>query len=676
MRAARAPRRACSAIFLAAAVALAGPAAPIGAEIARLDVAVSIPPADRGDALQEAVVLRGIADVAADSWPTLLEVRPGQAGDASVRVSVTRAAGALVVATELLPSSGPRRTLRSTVPAGSEDAVAPVAAADIAWLWAAASGFRGLEPGPAPALAAAIETDALATLTGWTAADLEPLAIASSAEGLSVLFPRGWLTLGPLFRIGAAAARDLALRTAGGGPVFTGIARSGRGTIVLARADGTVETVDPLLASRASFPAPRGSRLLALPGHEAALVAGSELTFVPLDSGTAERRSVRIAAGWITAVDADGAGTVRAWDGQERRVRVVERGGRDVSSIRPLVPATALPAPQALVVLPDGSFLIGGAGQLWKFERSGIPAWRLSRLPGVPGGALPASFALAVDGATGAIWLLDGPSRRVLQFGGTDRSIGDGPAAEASRSLSELLQRLDERESAALERAGELALEADQPFAAARFAARLARLGATGAEDLAAAADLMTLRDHARAAARAVDDLAGALLAGRAADACQRAVDLARAWRDRDPGDEEAARLLDRLTGLRRELRDAAASKPDAPSLAAVALVAHEDGRRIVRVRLALRAPEAVAGLRLSFAFAGWTPVPASRDVGDMSAGEERVVELELALGNVPGPLPALLPGAAWMRWQTGTEGRGAAVLLDVGIEDQEGAVR
>ncbi len=665
-------------MFLVAIVVLAAAVPPAAAAPARLEVSVSIPPADRGGALQEPLVLRGITDFAAESWPTLFEIRPGEPGDASARVTVTRAAGTIVVATELLPASGTRRTLRSTIPDGSEDAIVPVAATDIAWLWAAAAGFRGLEPGPAPALAASIETDSLAGLTGWTATDLEPLAIASSTEGLTVLFPRGWLTLDPLFRIGKAAARDLALQTASDGRVYTGIALTGRSTIVLDRADGTIETVDPLLATRTSFAVPRGSRLLALARHEAALVAGPELTFVPLDSGSTDHRTLRIAAGWITAVDVDPTGTLWAWDGQERRVRVVEHGGREISSIRPLVPAAALPAPQALAVLPDGSFLIGGAGQLWKFERSGIPAWRLSRLPGVPGGTLPASFALAVDGATRAVWLLDAPSRRVLQFGGTDRSIDEGPAAEAARALGELLQTLDERDGAVLERAGALALQADQPFTAARFASRLARLDAAGAGDLAAAADLMTLRDHARGAARVVDELAGALLAVRAADACQRAVDLARAWRDRDPGDAEAGRLLDRLTGLRRELRDAATSKPDAPSLAAVATVASEDGRRVARVRLALRAPEgsAVAGLRLTFAFPGWTPVPASVDVGTLVAGEERAVELELALGNVPESLPARLPGAAWLRWERGTEGRSAAVRLDVTILDQEGTKR
>lgn len=668
--------RSIHAAVLVAVVALASAAAPGRAAPARIDLAVSVE--DRGGALQETDMRNGIADIAADSWPTLLAIRPGQPGDASARVSVTGSGGAVVVETVLLPGSGGKRTLRSTVPAGSVDAVASVAAADIAWLWAAAAGFRGLEPGPAPALAAVLETDALAALTGWAAAGLEPMDIASSNEGLTILFPRGWLTLGPLFRVGPAAARDLALQPTADGPVYAGVGRSARGTIVLSRADGTIETVDPLLAARGPISAPPGARLLALAGHEVALAAGTELTFVALDSGIGERRSVKIAAGWITAVGADASGALWAWDGQERRVRVVDRTGREVSSIRPLVSAAALPVPQSLAVLADGSFLIGGAGQLWKFERSGMPAWRLSRLPGVPGGSLPASFALAVDAETGAVWLLDGPARRVLQFGGTDRGIGDGPAGEASRALAELLQRLDEREYDALERAGALALEADQPFAAARFAARLARLGAPGAADLAAAADLLVLRDHARAASGLVDALAGALLAGRAAEACQHAVDLARAWRDRDPGDEEAGRLLDRLTLRRRELRDAVTAKPDAPAISAVATVDREADRPLVRARLALRAPQnaAVAGLRVTFALPGWTPVPAFAEVGDLAAGEERAIEVEIALGDVPGRLPTILPGAAWLRWERGAEGRSGAVLLDVAVEDPEGATR
>jgi hypothetical protein len=663
---------------LLAAVALATAAAPGRAAPARIDLAVSIPVADRGTALQEAAVLRGIADIAADSWPTLLAIRPGETGDASARVSVTRSGGAVVVATELLPSSGPARTLRSTLPVGSENAIASVAAADIAWLWSAAAGFRGLEPGPAPSLVAVLETDALAALTGWSAAGLEPMDIASSDEGLTVLFPRGWLTLGPLFRVGPMTERDLALVPSGDGPVYTGVERSARGTIVLARADGTLETVDPLLAVRGSISGPPGARLFTLAGHELAMAAGSELSIVPAESGSAERRSVRIAAAWITAFGADASGAFWAWDGLERRVRIVDRTGREVSSIRPLASAAALSVPQSLAVLADGSFLLGGAGQLWKFERSGIPAWRLSRLPGVPGGSLPPSFALAVDGATGTVWLLDGPSRRVLQFGGTDRGIGDEPVAEASRALAELLQSLDERDVEALERAGVLALDADQPFAAARFATRLARAGAPGSPDLAAAADLLVQRDHALAAAGVVDLLADALLAGRAADACQRAVDLARVWRDRDPGDAEAGRLLDRLTLRRRELRDAASAKPDAPAIAAAAVVAREAGRTLMRARLKLRAPvsTAVTDLQVTFALPGWTPVPAFADVGDLAATEERVIEMELAIGDAPGRLPMLLPGAAWLRWKRGTEGRSGAVLLDVSIEDPEGATR
>ena len=412
----------------------------------------------------------------------------------------------------------------------------PTAAGDVAWLWAAAAGFEGLAPGPAPGLAAVLETDSLAGVTGWGPDGLEPLAIDSSAEGLTILFPTGWLTLRTLFRIGNEAARDLLLQPDTADPVYTGLARGARGSIVLSRSDGAVLLVDPLLATRQPIAAPPGARLLAIAAHEAAFLAGTEATFVPLDSGETRTRSVRIAAAWITAADMDAAGNLWAWDGQERRLRVTTREGREISAVRPLVRASDLPVPQALAVQADGSFLLGGSGELWRFESSGIPSWRISRLPGVPGGSLPASFALAVDRSTGAVWLLDGPSRRVLQFGGTARTIDDGPAAEASRALSALLQTLDERDAGALERAGARARDADMPLEAARFAVRLARGRAPDAADLAAAAEVMALRDCARAAAGAMEDLAATLLAERALSACQQAVDLARAWRDRVPG--------------------------------------------------------------------------------------------------------------------------------------------
>ncbi|MCX7030779.1 MAG: hypothetical protein NTU62_11765, partial [Spirochaetes bacterium] len=650
------------AVLLALAAALAGPLAAGSAAVARIDLAVSIPASSRDDTLQEKAVLRGIMDFAVRAWPALLEIRPGEAGDASARVTVIRDVKAITVATELLAGSASKRSLRSTVPPDSAKSVVPTAAADVAWLWAAASGFQGLGPGPAPGLAAVLETDSLAGLTGWSPAGLEPLAIASSAEGLTILFPRGWLTLGPLFRIGKEAARDLLLQPRQDDPVYAGLARSSRGSIVLSRADGAAQLVDPLVASRQPLAAPPGARLLAIARHEAAFLSGSEATFVPLDSGGTPTRSVRIAAAWITAVDADAAGNLWAWDGQERRVRVTTREGREISAVRPLVRASDLPVPQALAVLADGSFLLGGSGELWRFEASGIPSWRLSRLPGVPGGSLAASFAIAVDRSSGAVWLLDGPSRRVLQFGGTGRTIDDSPAAEASRALSALLSELDERDAGGLERAGALALAADMPLEAARFATRLARGGAPGAADLAAAAEVMVLRDHARAAAGATADLAAGLLAERALATCQQAVDLARAWRDRDPGDPEAGRLLEDLTGRRRELRDATAPKADAPTLAATARAAVSDGQRTgteretravtgretrtpaerearavtgretrtITVRIVLRAPAAadLAGLRLSFTFPGWTPVPATTDVGALAAGGERTLEV------------------------------------------------
>jgi len=673
-------RRIATVALLAAAIALAGPLARGAAAPARIDLAVSIPAASRSAALQEQAVLRGIVEHAVRAWPALLAIRPGESGDGSALVTIARDARTITVSTQLAAGSSPRRALRSSVPADSEESVVPTAAADIAWLWASASGFAGLAPGPAPALAAVLETDALSDVTGWPAADLEPLAVAASAEGITVLFPHGWLTFGRLFRIARETERDLLLQPDTADPVFSALARSARGSFVLARSDGESMLVDPLTSARRRIPAPPGSRLAACSGHEAVFLAGPAASFVPLDSDAGDLRTVRIAAAWITAADTDPAGNLWAWDGQERRLRVIAPGGREFFSIRPLVAASDLPLPQALTVMPDGSFLLGGSGELWEFEPSGVPAWRVSRLPGSPGGSLPAAFATAVDRSTGAIWLLDGPSRRVLQFGGLERTIADDPAAEAARGLASALGVLDERDAGGLGRAGELALAADMPLMAARFASRLARDGAAGADDLAAAAEVMTLRDRSRAASGAVEELAASLLVERALAACQRAVDLARAWRDRDPGDPDAARLLEDLTSRRRELRDAAGPKTDAPAIAATARAVTAAGRRTIAVRLVLRASAAadVAGLRVSFTFPGWTPVPAVADCGNLAAGAERTLELELALGDVPAALPAVLPGAAWLRWERASEGRSLAVRLEVAVEGAgaEGASR
>jgi hypothetical protein len=672
--------RTAAAVILALTATLAMPPARGTAAPARIDLAVSIPAQSRDATLQEEAVLRGIVEFAVRAWPALLQIRPGEPGDASARVALARDASTITVSTELTAGSAPKRTLRSSIPADSSGSVVPTAAADIAWLWASASGFAGLAPGPAPGLAAVLETDTLAGMTGWSPVGLEPLAIASSGEGITILFPHGWLTLGPSFRIRPEAERDLSLQSDEADPVYAGLARSLRGSVVLDRSDGEALLVDPFTSGRQRLPAPPDARLVAVAAHEAVFLAGSTATLVPLESGGEQPRTVRIAAAWITAATADPAGNLWAWDGQERRLRVTTRDGREISSVRPLVRASDLALPQALCVLTDGSFLLGGSGELWKFEASGVPAWRISRLPGAPGGSLPAAFAVAVDRSTGAVWLLDGPSRRVLQFGGTAPTIADDPSAEAARALAALLGDLDERDAGSLARAGGLALAADMPLDAARFASRLARDGSPGADELAAAAEVMALRDQARAAAGATDDLAAALLAEGALAACQRAVDLARTWRDRDPGDPDAARLLEDLTARRRELRDAATPKADAPSLAAVVRSAASAGRRTVAVRLSVRAPAAadLAGLRVSFTLPGWTPVPAVADLGALAAGRERTLELELALGDVPKTLPAVLPGAAWLRWERAAEGRSAAVRLEVAVEGAgaEGAPR
>ena len=105
--------------------------------------------------------------------------------------------------------------------------------------------------------------------------------------------------------------------------------------------------------------------------------------------------------------------------------------------------------PQQIEAYADGSFLLGGSGEVWKFQNSGIPVWKLTRIPGRPAETLPALFALAANDTDGTFTILDGPSRRLLSF-------APGPTPEDG-SLGSLLSRMNRRNAPEVQEASALA---------------------------------------------------------------------------------------------------------------------------------------------------------------------------------------------------------------------------
>ena len=142
--------------------------------------------------------------------------------------------------------------------------------------------------------------------------------------------------------------------------------------------------------------------------------AGAAITLISLSAP--RHASIPVDASYASAFSTDREGNLWVWDAGERRIRILTQEGREVYSIRPLFPASTMQLPQQLDVYDDGSFLLGGSGEVWKFANTGIPLWRLTRIPGRPSELLPAAFSLAANGTDGSFTLLDAPSRRLLSF--------------------------------------------------------------------------------------------------------------------------------------------------------------------------------------------------------------------------------------------------------------------
>ncbi|HET6449784.1 MAG TPA: hypothetical protein VFI08_00680, partial [Spirochaetia bacterium] len=396
----------------------------------------------------------------------------------AVRIRVRPDGGGYVVSTDFSADGqlrpGTMSSLDSRVPAASPSSLAATISSDIAFLYFSARGLSTLPLSPPPVLLASVGLEALGELTGWDTKELEPVGISGHGDEFTLCFAHRYLTLGPYATVNEDTARDL-LAQPGQEPLqISGAATGLDGELVLlSQQAGSLVSVSPRLGTRAVVPAPGlsalparllGSNLvLSLPGD------GSAGLLAYTRDGTRGPVRVAVAGSYVSAMDRDAEGNIWAWDAGERRIRVLTATGREIHAIRPLLSASTMPLPQQLAVFDDGSFLLAGSSEVWKFESSGIPVWRLSRIPGRPGESLPASMDLAVDRSAGTIVLLDQQSRRLLVF---------SPAPTPDQApLVPVLARLDGRRSADLQQASTLARTLGLDLAAWSYADREAAGG-------------------------------------------------------------------------------------------------------------------------------------------------------------------------------------------------------
>jgi hypothetical protein len=617
--------------IIAAILALAVPGAALWAEGA---LAVSL--AVTGDAgiagLEPQAVADGLSSFVNGMDSGIVEIVPSRAA-ALARVTLTPSSAGLAARTELT-RDGARVSRTSLVPPGSPGSIIPTVAGDLLYLARSIRGFADTPLSPAPRLAAALSTDQLAALTGLNPEAMEPIGIAGTDGGITVVFPHGWLTLGPLFTITRETARDLLAQSFGRESLqLSAVVRlRGDGLALLSEREAKIAWIDPIIGEREVRDAPglsagRAERASGdlwdgdATGDSIVSLDGEGLWLWPRDG--APRRRIGIGASWASTFTTDAEGNLWVFDARELRIRIHTGDGREVYSIRPLVRASSLQFPQQIAVFADGSFLLAGPGEVWKFARTGVPQWKLDRIPGPVAEALPSGFQIAIDRRSGGFALLDGPSRRILWFAG-DHDRAEPGALLALQDADRAEQRGQGSEARAA--AGRAVLR--------EKTARLAELAASFKDDM---------------------------LYDQAERALLRAVESARQLLAEDPAEEDVGRLVERLVALRKEVRDALEQEPlVAVSLARAIPRLLPPGRHLA-VSLTLRnlGTSPLSGVRIRLVAPGRSRMPSLAGLELLSPGREVRLEMSLPLldaAPVPGP-GGDIPAAAIITFTRGAEG-------------------
>ncbi len=550
----------------------------------------------------EARAMFGDADSLASRISYFLSLPAGVDAESRFAISISAGAETVSIDTSLIQPGKAARSLASSIPSFSVGSLIPTLCGDIAYLRRSSLGFPTTDLAQPPPLLDRLSYAALGKLTGWSAADLEPMGIASLERGIVLCFPRKYLSLGSGFAVTQKTISDMIFQAQSDPLLFSGMAADGNGRVVLlSESAGKTVISHSRLGRREVSDAPgvKGPRARIVGGNLAS-VDGSTLTLYRLEEAGGTPARIQLRMGFVSALAADEEDNLWLFDAEERRIRVCSAGGSEIYSIKPLVSPSAMPLPQSLAVYPDGSFILGGSGQIWKFDNTGNPIWRLTRIPGARQETLPAAFALAVDASDGSFYVLDAPSRRVLRFAG-----GSGGDAASGPTESGLLARADST-------AGE-------------------------------AFDREMIREKALRAGELIESLIGALSYDRANGISAAAAELARQYRATHPADGAASRLHDDLTAKKRSIAEIIA-EPEAPS---VAIFEPARGPRsypectdaiglTVTVRNTLK--ETLENLRVSISIPGMADSPEMILFASLLPGEERTLPVSLApTGRLPG---------------------------------------
>jgi hypothetical protein len=363
------------------------------------------------------------------------------AGQNAAELEVEATQSGFRALTRLRTPGGKILETRSSLVGHRGSALLSVLAGDLFFLWAQAAGFDLPPAQPPPPLSRLLSLDSLSLLPGWPAGRVDALDCAATADGPILLFADRLLSLDAELNVGPATALDLCLRPPWPKGFLAGrlfLTPLGQ-PVVYGPATGEVLIYPPAGAAE------RLASGVQEPTHAASLPRGglaflkNGLLFRTLRRGVLlVKEQLPLPVGFYAAIEGDARGGYWLLDLAERRLRVFDPAGGEIRSVKPAMDPARLPFPQVFLPMPDGGLLLGGAGELWRFDAFGVPVWRLTSVfTGVREG-LPPFFRVAYS--NGFVYLLDPQGRRLYRFGeaaeegAAEPQAAGGTSGEAPRA--------------------------------------------------------------------------------------------------------------------------------------------------------------------------------------------------------------------------------------------------
>ncbi len=434
-----------------------------------------------------------------------------------------------------------------------------------------ALGLSDEIPAGLPSLHKPPQLTGLLELEALTGSGAEPVDCVFAAGRLYIAFSDRFLALGPHLQVVPRTNRDLYARARlPAGFIITNIALSPLNEPVLFNAGsgeavyhnfyaGNSELFNTGIVNPLDFTGlPRGGFAL-LTERQIRLFFRKERG---LRGPELQSREIPLPPGLFSALAADQEGNLWIFDLTERRILAFSREGKELFSIKPVIKPGFLPFPQVLAALPGGGFLLGGAGELWRFTQDGLPVWRLTSAKPLFRETLPAFFKLAVSGNGSCFFLLDPAAGRVLKF--NDFSSLPENEDELDRKLAALFSEAGIADSGRLGKLIDLYLENELYLPAGQILAALEEPGSAGRAKTRLKTQIERLGEEKKALNLAVlaQNLKKELLLPEADEFYGQSQSAYRELRSQDPVNPFYPAVLRGLTRTRLELREILFAEP------------------------------------------------------------------------------------------------------------------